>query len=327
VISRFGACAALSGGFILAGSSVAAAKLLTGLPVFFTAAAGAAIAFLALCPLAAREVPAEEAASRRAALRGALPLLAIQAFFGVALFRVLMLLALARTSAAVAGIAMSAAPAITTALAALFLKERIGPRTAAGICLAALGIAALQSGGAGGEATGAAAGVARGGSALAGCLLALGAAASESVFNVLAKRLPASIGPRLASAAVMGLAALMLGILSFATGEVVSWGDIGLARLLAIAYMGFFSSALAYILWYTGVARLPVSIAGVFSGLMPLSSFALSIAFLGERPRAIAFLGSALAIGGVLLCAARSDEGGRDAGRQGESAPMKEAES
>jgi drug/metabolite transporter (DMT)-like permease len=315
--TRTGACAALAGGFVLAGSSVAAAKSLAGLPVFLTAAATAAIAFLALLPLAARECSvadggsAERRTERRIALRRSLPLLAAQALFGVALFRVLMLLALARASAAVAGVAMSAAPAITTLLAAVFLKERVGARTAAGIALAAAGIAALQSGG---PAAGPR------GTALAGCLLAVGAAASESIFNVMAKRLPSAIGPRLASAAVMAAAALMLGAASLATGERVDPGAIGLARALAIGYMGLFSSALAYILWYTGVAVLPVSVAGVFSGLMPVSSFALSVALLGERPRAIAFAGAALATLGVLLCASRAEGGSASARADGATA-------
>jgi drug/metabolite transporter (DMT)-like permease len=289
--SRIGAYAALAGGFMLAGSSVAAAKLLAGLPVFFAAAGGAAVALVALVPLAATEARPEPGAMRRA-----LPLLAAQALFGIALFRVLMLLALARTSAALAGIATSATPALTAILSALFLKERIGPRTAAGIALAAVGIAALQSGGSVMAGTGARPQV--------GCLLALGAAASESVFNVLSKRLPATIGPRSASAAVMAIALLVLGALSLAAGEVVDWGRIGLERWLALAYMGLFSSALAYILWFAGVARVPVSTAGAFAIFMPLSSFALSIAFLGERPRAAAFAGAGMAIAGILLCAA-----------------------
>jgi drug/metabolite transporter (DMT)-like permease len=308
--SRLGAYAALAGGFVLAGSSVAAAKLLAGLPVFFAAAGGAAVALAALVPLAAAEARPERGAWRRA-----LPLLAAQALFGIALFRVLMLLALERTSAAVAGVATSATPALTALLSALFLKERIGPRTAAGIALAALGIGALQSGGL--ELAGAGGASALAGSGqFGGCLLALGAAASESAFNVLSKRLPATIGPRLASASVMAIALLLLGALSLAAGERVEWGAIGLERLLAFAYMGLFASALAYILWFAGVARIPVSTAGAFAGLMPLSSFALSIAFLGERPRAAAYVGSALAIGGIILCAS----GPRPAARRLEEA-------
>jgi drug/metabolite transporter (DMT)-like permease len=296
--SRLGAYLALAGGFILAGSSVVAAKILADLPVFFAAAGGTAVAFVALVPLAATEARPEPGAFRRA-----LPLLAAQAFFGVALFRVLMLEALTRTSASVAGIATSATPAITAILSALLLKERIGPRTAAGIGLAALGIAALQGGGRGPEGIGAPAAFAGPGQIM-GCLLALGAAASESAFNVLSKSMRATIGPRLASAAVMALALAMLASLSLATGERVEWGAIGLERGMALAYMGLFSSALAYILWFTGVARIPASSAGVFAGFMPLSSFVLSLFYLGEKPRAGAFAGAALAILGILLCAA-----------------------
>jgi len=284
---RIGAHAALAGGFILAGSSVVAGKILAGLPVFFAAAGGAAIALLALLPLASRE-----ARPGRGALGRSLPLLAAQAFFGVALFRVLMLAALSRASASEAGVATSAAPAITALLSALFLKEKIGWRAAAGIALAAAGIALLESGG-----------IALAGH-LGGCFLALGAAASESIFNVISKRLDSSIGPRRASAAVMGIAFALLSALSLITGEKVEWAAIGPGRCLAFAYQGIFASALAYILFFTGIAKAPASIAGVFSGLIPLSSFALSALLLGERPRAAGLAGCALAIGGIVLCSA-----------------------
>ncbi len=138
----------LTGAFILAGSSVVAGKVLAGLPVFFAAAGGVAVALLALVPLAAGEPrPA------KGALLSSLPLLAAQAFFGVALFRVLMLAALSRASASEAGIATSVTPVITALLSALFLKERIRRRTAAGIALAAAGIAAIEAGGAAAPST------------------------------------------------------------------------------------------------------------------------------------------------------------------------------
>jgi drug/metabolite transporter (DMT)-like permease len=296
VDTRIGAYAALSGGFILAGSSVISGKLLSSLPVFFASAGGAAIALLALLPLAAGEAKGEPGALRRA-----LPLLAAQAFFGVALFRVLMLAALTRTSAAEAGIATSATPAITALLSALFLRERIGVRSVSGIALAAIGIALLESGG---VVSASAAGTALlAGSSLAGILLALGAAASESTFSVISKKMGASIGPIRASAFVMGLASAFLALLSLATGERIEWGTIGLARGLAFAYQGLFASALAYILFFTGIAKLPASTAGAFSSFIPLSSFALSVLLLGERPRAGAFVGCAVAVGGMLLCA------------------------
>jgi drug/metabolite transporter (DMT)-like permease len=298
--TRIGAYASLAGGFILAGSSVVAGKMLAGLPVFFAAAGGAAIALLALIPLAAGEARPD-----RGALRRSLPLLAAQAFFGVAIFRVLMLAALARARASEAGIATSATPVITALLSALFLKEKIGRRTAAGIAFAAAGIAAVESAG---SASGATIGSALGDGRLAGCVLALGAAASESVFNVLSKRLDSSIGPRRASAAVMAIALVLLSTLSLVAGEKVDRRALGLEPCLAFVYQGLFASALAYILWFSGIAKVPASTAGVFSGFMPLSSFALSAIVLGERPKSAAYIGCSLAIGGIILCASKRRE-------------------
>jgi drug/metabolite transporter (DMT)-like permease len=293
--TRFGAYISLAGGFVLAGSSVIAGKFLVGLPVFFAAAAGTAIALLVLVPLAAGETRPE-----RGAMRRALPFFAAQAFFGVALFRVLMLAALSRTSASEAGIATGVTPVITALLSALFLRERIGLRAALGIGLAAAGIVALESG-AGVETVAPIAHFAS--RHLVGCFLALGAAASESAFNVLSKRLEASIGPKRASASVMAIALVLLATLSLVTGEKVELNAISPNRGLAFVYQGLFASALAYVLWFTGVAKVPVSTAGVFSGFMPLSSFALSALVLGERPRPAAYAGCLLAIGGILLCA------------------------
>jgi drug/metabolite transporter (DMT)-like permease len=267
---------------------VVAGKLLAGLPVFFAAAGGTAVALLALIPLALGEKKSE-----RGALRRSLPLLAAQAFFGVALFRVLMLAALSRSSAAEAGIATSATPALTALLSALFLGERLGRRMASGIALAALGIGLLESRGLRSLDPG----------HLLGLILALGAAASESVFNVLSKRLDASIGPRKASAFVMAIAFVLLASLSFATGEKIEWAGIGTERCLALAYQGLFASALAYMLWFTGIARVSASTGGSFAIFMPLSSFALSLLLLGERPRAAAFIGCGIALLGMLLCA------------------------
>jgi drug/metabolite transporter (DMT)-like permease len=305
--ARIGAYASLAGSFILAGSSVVAGKMLSGLPVFFAAAGGAAIALLVLVPLAVGEARPD-----RGALRRSLPLLAVQAFFGVALFRVLMLAALSRTSASEAGIATSATPVITALLSALFLKERIGWRAAAGIVFAAAGIGVLESGGAvvAGRALPAVAVAER----LAGCFLALGAASSESVFNVISKRLDASIGPRRASAAVMAIAFILLAALSLAAREKVERGAIGLEAGLAFAYQGIFASALAYILFFAGIAKVPASTAGVFSSCIPLSSFAFSALVLGERPRAAAYAGCSLVVASIAFCAnARRGESVRPA--------------
>jgi drug/metabolite transporter (DMT)-like permease len=304
-----GAYVFLALAFSLAGSSVIPGKVLSGLPPFAAAAGSAAVGLLALLPFAAREKgPARGTVGR------ALPLLAAQALFGMALFRVLLFAALARTSAAEVGVATSATPAITALLAAVFLKERIGARKALGIAAVVAGVALLEAGPGAAAAGTAAASADR----LAGLALALGAGASESVFNVMSKRLPPALGPTRTSAAVTALALAMLAALSLATGERVHGADLGPARLAAFAYYGIFASALAYLCWYTGVKKVPASTAGTFSGFMPLSGFGLSILIFGERPGVLGVAGAVLALAGMTLCAA----GGADvraSGKRGES--------
>jgi drug/metabolite transporter (DMT)-like permease len=286
--------------FALAGSSVIPGKILSGLPPFAACAGSAAVGLAALLPFALREArAARDGRGRRGpSFRRALPLLAAQALFGMALFRVLLMAALARTSAADVGIATSATPAITAILAAVFLKERIEARKILGIALVVAGVALLESG------PGSAAAGAGSGGRLVGLALAVGAAASESVFNVMSKRIPPALGPTRTSAAVTALALVMLAAVSAARGERVAAADLGPARLAAFAYYGVFASALAYLCWYRGVREVPASTAGIFSGLMPLSGFALSVLLFGERPGALGLAGAAVALAGVTLCAA-----------------------
>jgi drug/metabolite transporter (DMT)-like permease len=304
-----GAQLALALGFALAGSSVIPGKAIAGLPVFLASASGAAIALVPLLPLAAFEARREASSSgTRGYLRvlaRALPLFAVQALFGMALFRALMLTALARTSAAEVGMATSATPAITAILAALFLKERIGSRTAAGIALVVAGIAALDLYGiSAASAASAEAGDALPvGGRLAGLLFAIAAAASESVFNVLAKRLPSRLGPMASSAVVTAMAFAMLAGIALATGETVDPSSLGPPVLAAIAYQGLFVSALAYILFYRGASGLPAATIGAFSGLIPLTGLLTSVMFLGERPNPAAAVGAVLALAGMRLCA------------------------
>lgn len=297
--------------FILAGSSVIPGKALSGLPPFFTAAASAAIGLVVLIGPALAEAAAgrrsraggEDRHSGRAMLR-ALPLLAAQAFFGLALFRVLILAALARTGAAEVGIATSATPAATAILAAIFLKEAIGSRKILGIALVVGGVSLLESSaGAGAAAAADAPSAAEVGARLAGLGLALGAAFSESIFNVMAKRIPSALGPRTTSAAVTALALAMLAIAQAASGERVDLSMLDAARIAALAYYGVFASALAYLCWYRGIKEAPASTAGAFSGFMPLSGFVLSILIFGERPGLVGAIGAVLAVGGMTLCA------------------------
>lgn len=283
-------------GFALAGSSVVPGKILSGLPVFFASAAGALIALLALLPFAAAEAKPERGAMRRAA-----PLLCAQAFFGMALYRALTLSALRLASAGEVGMATSATPAVTALIAAFVLRERMAPAKIAGVALSACGIALIESGSVAVRGNV----LAAGGQRLAGLALALAAAASESLFNVLAKGLPPSIGPRRASAAVTALALVMLAFLSAASGERVELSSLDPATWAALVYQGAFVSAIAYVLFYRGAARLSAATIGVFSSFIPLAGLLLPALVFGEKFGPRGALGAAIALVGMLLCAKR----------------------
>jgi drug/metabolite transporter (DMT)-like permease len=293
--------------FVLAGSSVIPGKVLSGLPPFCTAAGSAAVGLLVLIPSALREagmkslfIRGNEARVEMAVLQRALPLLAAQALFGIVLFRVFLLLALARAGAAEVGIATSATPAITAVLASLFLKEQVGARKALGIAGVVAGVALLESAVQGGAAA------SDGREGLVGLAFALGAAVSESIFNVMAKRIPSTLGSKTTSAVVTALAFAMLVFLSAVTGERIDAADLHPARLAALAYYGLFASALAYLCWYRGIQTTPASTAGVFSGLMPLTGFVLSMVVFGERPGILGVTGAVCALGGMTVCAINS---------------------
>jgi Permeases of the drug/metabolite transporter (DMT) superfamily len=307
-------------GFCLAGSSVLPGKVLSGLPIFFAAAAGAGIALLPLLPLAGTELrrsglrrkeqrtpSGDRAPTLHSELASALPLLFVQALFGMALYRVLILAALSRTSAAEVGMASSATPAFTLVLAALFLEEHISLKDCAGIIVVGIGIAAIES-----DKASPIAGFTV--DRVSGLLLALGAAASEAIFNVAARRLPSRLGPMVSSAAVTAIAFVLLVGLSMATGERIDPAALEPKVVGALAYQGLGVSALAYILFYRGAARLPASTIGAFSGFIPLAGLVAAVIFLGERPGIAGLLGACLALIGMALCPRGEIGQGNDGG-------------
>jgi drug/metabolite transporter (DMT)-like permease len=254
------------------------------MPIFTASALALAVAFIVLAPLCLFEgLPS------RVALRQSILPLILQAAFGIVLFRVFLLLGLRRTDASEAGIVTSVAPAATALLAAIFLRERIAGLTLAGIGVTIFGVALANTASNAG---------ARGGH-LVGTLLVLCAVLSESVFNVSSKRNSSSLSPRATAAAVSLIAFVLLQPLCALEGGYSKIRSFSLLEWGAIAYYGIFVTALAYELWYRGVARLPASMAGAFSGLMPLSSIALSTLFLGERPSILVAAACAVTLAGV----------------------------
>jgi drug/metabolite transporter (DMT)-like permease len=219
--------------------------------------------------------------------------LALQAFAGIFAFNALLLYGLTLTTAAASGIVTSTTPAVAATLAVLALGERWTRRRSAGIALAVLGLLIVSvmrtdGGGAGPRP-------------VLGNLLVFGAVLGEGVYvvcsRVVAQRLtPLAVAT---SIAVLGLAMFLPGALWQARD--FDFRGLTAADALAIGYYGVAVTVVAFLLWARGVARMPASTAAVFTGVLPLSTLALSWAALGEPIGRGHLAGAACVIAGIVL--------------------------
>jgi len=299
-VDRFQGYFFLFWAFALAGTAVIAARFLQPYLGPFTIAGGSLlITVAALLPWRGHGVLTAVAKLDRQQWL----LLGLQAFFGVFLFRFLLLSGLALTSAGEAGILTGASPVITTLLAYLVLRESLNLRKIAGAALACLGILLLNnllSGGGSFDST-----------HLLGNMLVLGAAASESLFSIFSRidakkprsRTQAPFDPLLQTLLVAFLAMVMCLIPAWLEG-----GGQGLARLplvgwLALAWYGVVVTGISFFFWYAGVKRQGIIAAAAFSGVMPLTSFALAVIILKEAISLPQCLGGLMIVLGILIIA------------------------
>lgn len=296
-MKRFSGALFLSGAFILAGTSVVAARLVgPGLGPFTISAVSLLVALPALLVACGGRVAGRV---RRMVLRDWLFVL-MQALFGVFLFRLFLLKGLALTSSAEAGILTGATPAATALLACVLLKEPMGRARALGVACTVAGILVLQG-----------LLLPGGGFApvhLAGNLLVLLAALSESVFNILSR---ASMlrtaggggqGDAVVQTTLVSAAALLLcAIPAYLERPVPSLLSLSATGWMALLWYGLFITAFAYIFWYSGIRRSEAGMAAAFSGMMPLTALLLSALLLGERPGWQQWAGGGLVVAGMLL--------------------------
>jgi drug/metabolite transporter (DMT)-like permease len=260
----------LSAAMAIAGSSVVVGKLLVdSFPVFLANALSLAISSVILLSLLFVQEKGIPAIGRQEGL-----VLLYQALTGVFLFRVLLFFGLKFTTALESGIITSTTPAIIGLISFFFLRERLNWKTSAGIGLAVSGILIIS-------VLGTSLKAASGIDPLLGNLLVFGAVISEALFTVFAKA-TSKLTPltTATSASVLGL--LMFLPLALHEARSFDLGGVSLTGWLPIIYYGTVVSVLAWVVWFQGVSKVSASIAGVFSGVMPISAVLLSSVILRE---------------------------------------------
>lgn len=276
-------------GMAIFGSGTPISKIVTSaFPVFVASGFRMLVAALLLSPFVWRERHTLKDLTRRDTFA-----LAGITLVGMLLFSVFMLLGMQEVSGVVGSIIMSMTPAVTAVGAFLFLNNTFGWRRITAIILAVAGVLVLQVSSSG-DGSGS-------GQVLLGSLLVFLAVCSEAAYTLLGRVATDNLKPTLI-AGVTSLAAMpVFFLLALLRGSTI--GQPGLGDWAALLWWGGGTLALGTYLWYTGVSKVPGSIAAGFMGVMPVSALVLSYVLLGETFEPIHLVGFGIVFSGVLLIA------------------------
>jgi len=218
---------------------------------------------------------------------------ALLGIVGVSAYNLCFMYGLQTVSASRASLIIALIPAATLIGGALFLHESLTGWRVLGIALALLGVAVELGGGNPVALFAGRAGM--GEVALFGCVL------SWAAYTLLSKRL---LGEGVSTLAATTYAALVGTAMLVATSAVT--GNLALPHAsthawLAIAFIGVFSTALAYVWFSDGVRVIGPARTAVFINLVPIVAIALGVLLLGEGLEASMVAGAALVLSGVFI--------------------------
>lgn len=304
--------------FTLAGTSVVAGSILSErLPLFTITAVGLGILLLCLVPFYGKAT----IQTIRHLRRHDWMMLILQAWFGMFLFRIGLLLGVSRTSTLEAGILSGTTPMMTAVLAFFLLKEQLSIKNALGIGCTVVGIMLLQNTG---NTT-----FMPSMQHIWGNLFILGAAASESLFNIISRKQRATdphstardIQP-MVQVCIVSAIALGFCLIPFLLEQpkpVQTLLFIHWYEWIGLIWYGWIITGLAFFFFYKGVAYCSAYTTAAFSGMMPLTSILLSLLLLKEQASYMQGLGGLLIIVSIVLIAEDKRKADRSSASASES--------
>lgn len=221
-------------------------------------------------------------------------ILASQTFFGSFLFTVLTLYGVDMTTAMVSGIILAATPAVV-AVMAWMLGDRLSRIAWVGVLLTIGGVLLVNLlGTPDGD-------IAR--RPVLGAVLIFLAVMSEAAYTMFA-RLIAAEGSALGITSWYSI----YGAIMFLPPAIWSVRGFDLATIpdsawIAMVYMGAVPGAISVLLWFYGLRHVPASIAGAFTGVMPISAVLSAWLVLGEQIAWAHIAGMALIMLGIVMVA------------------------
>ncbi|WP_374409563.1 DMT family transporter [Hydrogenophaga sp.] len=229
-------------------------------------------------------------------------LLFLESFLGNFLFSICMLFGVSLTTAVSAGVVMSSIPAVVAVLSRVFLKERIGKRTAMGIVCAAVGIGlfSMQKSAytPGLNDTQPLWGLSR---QLWGNVLVFAAVICEASYVVIGKRLTEGLGPKRISAIINFWGFVLITPLGLWMAWDFDFSRVSVPLWVLLVFYALAASMWTVWLWMTGLRSVPASRAGVFTVMLPISAAAIGVLFMGETLTPVQMLAFGIALLGLVL--------------------------
>jgi len=226
----------------------------------------------------------------------------LQALFGSFLFRVFLTIGLLYIGAAQAGVITGATPAITALFTFLILRERLDVHAALGLLITLIGILLVQ---------GFPFHITDGNMQFKGFILVFCAAACESLFTILARKIQLNVpaGENLSPVVQAGLVSILAMLLCIAPmlfeGSREAVISLPLSGWLALIWYGSIVTVVAFACMFAGAKRCSgYTIAG-FAGFVPISSLVLSIIFLKETVYIYQIVGCILVVGAAYILSLR----------------------
>jgi drug/metabolite transporter (DMT)-like permease len=207
-----------------------------------------------------------------------------------------------RTSSGLAAVLQATIPAFGLALAHLLLpSDRMTPPKVLGVSLGIAGVAVIFSDGT----------TLAGPDALHGGIAIVAGAFAVALANVLVKSRGASFDPVILAGVQMTFGLLPLvaaGFLLEGSPFAFRWTP---RAVLSVLYLALVGSVIAFLLFYWLLQRMDVTKVLLIALVTPVLAVALGAAALGERLSGLAFVGTAMILGGVFLGVRRPAPSGK----------------
>ena len=213
--------------------------------------------------------------------------------FGVFCYNLFFMGALARLPASRAALIIALNPAITIAISAVVLKERLSARRWSGVAVALLGVAIVVSKGEFASFSSAGVGL--------GELFMFAAVSSWALYTLIGRKVLGGLTPLAATnyAALWGT--LMLGAVAAPAFDTLHPSQFDWRMVASLLYLGVFGTALAFVWYYMSVKKVGASTTSIFNNLVPVFGVAISVLVLGEPLLVSMLVGGAVTIAGVMM--------------------------